>query len=269
MYIEPSALARRIRAHSLRMVHQAGASHIGSSLSIADLLAVLYGCILKIDPKAPGPQRDHFLLSKGHAAAALYATLAECGFFPIEELDSYCQDGSLLLGHSSHCVPGVEFSTGSLGHALPVPCGLALAAKRDRRPERVFALLSDGELDEGSNWEAALFAPHHRLDNLTVIVDFNKIQSFGAVRDVLNLDPIGDKFKACQWAVREIDGHDITQILSTLNSLPLETGKPSFILANTIKGKGISFMEGKLAWHYKSPTGEQLLTALEELGGGA
>jgi transketolase len=238
------------------MVYQAGASHIASCLSIADLLAILYGCILKVDPKAKGHQRDRFLLSKGHAAAALYATLAECGFFPIEDLDHYRQAGSLLLGHSSHCVRGVELSTGSLGHALPVACGLALAAKRDGRAERVFALLSDGELDEGSNWEAALFAPHHQLDNLTVIIDFNKIQSFGAVRDVLDLDPIGDKSKAFRWATREIDGHDLTQILSTLNSLPIETGKPSFILANTIKGKGVSFMEGKLVWHYKSPTAE-------------
>jgi transketolase len=248
------------------MVHRAGASHIASSLSIADLLAVLYGCILRVDPHTAGPQQDRFLLSKGHAAAALYATLAERGFFPTEDLDGYCQAGSALLGHSSHCVPGVELSTGSLGHALPVACGLALAAKRAALLNRVFVLLSDGELDEGSNWEAALFAPHHRLDNLTVLVDYNKIQSFGAVHDVLNLHSIGAKFQAFEWAVAEIDGHDINQILSTLNRLPLETGKPSLILAHTIKGKGVSFMEDKLAWHYKSPTADQLVAALDELG---
>ncbi|MDQ2100461.1 MAG: transketolase [Tychonema bourrellyi B0820] len=171
-------LASSIRSHTLKMVHRANASHIGSCLSMADLLAVLYGQILKIDPDNPNlPERDRFILSKGHATAILYAVLAERGFFPLEWLETYCQDGSLLTGHVSHEVPGVEVSTGSLGHGLPIGCGMALAAKRDGESHRVFVLLSDGELDEGSNWEAILFAGHHQLDNLVAIVDYNKIQN--------------------------------------------------------------------------------------------
>lgn len=260
-------LARAVRAHSLRMVHSANASHIGSCLSIADILAVLYGQVLRVDPEhLDWPDRDRFILSKGHAAAAVYAVLAECGFFPREWLGTYCQEGSQLAGHiTSHGVPGVEVSTGSLGHGLPIGCGMALAGKREGRPYRVFVLLSDGELDEGSNWEAILFAPQHHLDNLVAIVDYNKLQGFGAVPDVLDLAPLADKWRAFRWSVREIDGHDHSQIAQALGSVPFEQGKPSVIIAHTVKGKGVSFMENQLAWHYKSPNAEQLAQGLAEI----
>ena len=261
-------LVKVIRLHTLEMVHQANASHIGSCLSIADILAILYGQILNVDPDNPKlPERDRLILSKGHSAAILYATLAECGFFPKEWLETYCQDGSPLTGHVSHHVPGIEVSTGSLGHGLPIGCGMALAGKRDKQPYRVFVILSDGELDEGSNWEPILFAPQHQLDNLVVIVDYNKIQSFGTVKEVLNLEPLAEKWKAFRWAVREIDGHNHQQIQDTLKILPFETGKPSVIIAHTTKGKGVSFMENQLAWHYKSPNAQQLAQALAEVEG--
>jgi transketolase len=261
------AFAHDVRVRALQMVHRASASHIGSSLSMTDLLAVLYGGgILRVDPARPDwPERDRFVLSKGHAAAAGYATLAEAGFFPIEWLDTYCQDGSKLPGHLTRGVPGVELSTGSLGHGLPVGAGMALAARADGSPARVFVLLSDGELDEGSNWEAILFAAHHGLENLVAIVDYNKIQSFGSVADVMRLDPLAEKWRAFGWACREIDGHDHAAISDALSAVPHEPGKPTAIVAHTIKGKGVSFMEGQLAWHYKSPNDEQLAQALAEL----
>jgi transketolase len=261
-------LASQIRRSALYMVHKANASHIGTCLSVADILAVLYSGILRVDPARPDwPDRDRFILSKGHGCAALYAVLAERGFFPKEWLDTYCQDGAHLAGHiTHHNVPGVEVSTGSLGHGLPIGCGMALAGKHDNQPYRVFALLSDGECDEGSNWEAALFAPHHHLDNLIAIVDYNKIQSFGTVREVLDLEPLAQKWRAFGWAVREINGHDLEQIEDALKSVPFKIGRPSCIIAHTVKGKGVSFMENQLAWHYKSPNDEQLKRALTELG---
>ena len=261
-------LATQIRVHALRMIHRAQSSHIGTSLSATDLLAVLYTRVLRIDPSQPDrPDRDRFILSKGHGCAAVYAVLAERGFFPKEWLDTYYQDGSHLAGHITHYgVPGVEASTGSLGHGLSIGCGIALAGKRDGCSYRVFVLLSDGECDEGSTWEAALFAPHHRLDNLVAIVDYNKIQSFGTVKEVLDLDPLASKWQAFGWATREIDGHDFVQIENALLSVPFETGRPSCIIAHTVKGKGVSFMEGQLAWHYKAPNDEQLRQALAELG---
>jgi transketolase len=261
-------LARRIRALALQMVHKTNASHIGTCLSMADLLAVLYGKTLRVDPACPNwADRDRFILSKGHGAAILYAALVERGFFPKERLDTYYQDGSALAGHStSHGIPGIEVSTGSLGHGLPIGCGMALAGKRENKPYRVFVMLSDGELDEGSNWEAILFAPQHQLDNLIAIVDYNKIQSFGAVSEVMELAPLVDKWRVFRWATREIDGHDYAQIESALGDVPFESGKPSVIIAHTIKGKGVSFMENQLAWHYKSPNAEQLAQALAELG---
>jgi transketolase len=261
-------LARRIRAHVLRMLHRARGSHVGSCFSMTDLLAVLYGSVLRVDPARPDwEDRDRLLVSKGHAAAAVYATLAECGFFPIDWLDTYCADGSRLAGHvTHHGVPGVEVSSGSLGHGLSFACGMALAGKRDGRPYRTFVLLSDGECDEGSTWEAALFAPHHRLDNLVAVVDYNKIQSFGTVKEVLDLEPLADKWRAFGWAVREVDGHDLARVRDTLAAVPLEPGRPSAVIAHTVKGKGVSFMEDRLAWHYQSPTGEQLAQALRELG---
>lgn len=267
MTLDLANFALNLRAQTLKIVHQANASHIGSCLSIADILAVLYGQVLRLDPQDPkNPDRDRFILSKGHSAAILYATLAAQGFFPTEWLENYSQNGSLLLGHISHHVPGVEVSTGSLGHGLSIGTGIALAGHRTSKDYRVFVLLSDGELDEGSNWEPILFAPHHGLDNLVAIIDYNKIQSFGTVEEILNLDPLADKFKAFGWSVAEIDGHDLNEISNTLERIPFETGKPSVIIAHTIKGKGVSFMENQLAWHYKSPNLEQLAQALSEVG---
>lgn len=261
------ALARALRAHSLRMVHRANASHIGSCLSIADVLAVLYGDVLRVDASRPDwPDRDRFILSKGHAAVIVYAALAERGFFPLEWLETYGRDGSRLAGHLSHRgVPGVDVSTGSLGHGLSLGCGMALAARREGRPYRVFVILSDGECDEGAVWEAALFAPHHGLDNLVAIVDANAIQSFGSVADVLELEPLADKWRAFGWAVREIDGHDVGEIRAALGDSPFEPGRPTAIIARTVKGKGVSFMEGELAWHYRAPDAAQLEQALAGL----
>jgi len=237
---------------------------------MADILAVLYGGILRVRPDSPDwPDRDRLILSKGHGAAGIYAILAETGFFPLERLDTFCQDGGDLFGHATHHgVPGLDASTGSLGHGLSIACGMALAGKRDDRPYRVFALLSDGECDEGSTWEAALFAPHHQLDNLVAIVDYNKIQSLGRVEEVLELEPFADKWRAFRWTVREIDGHDFDQIEQALTHLPVQPGQPACIIAHTVKGKGVSFMEDKLAWHYQAPTAEELQKALAELDGG-
>ncbi len=265
--VDAKALASRIRAHALKMVHRARSSHIGGSLSMADLLAVLYASVLRVDPARPNwPDRDRFIISKGHAAAGTYAALAERGFFPVEWLDSFYQDGSHLAGHVTRDVPGVEVSTGSLGHGLSVGCGMALAGKHDSRGYRVFVLLSDGECDEGSTWEAVLFAPHHGLDNLIAIVDYNKIQSFGTTKEVLDLEPLAGKWQAFGWVAKEIDGHDFTQIENVLHSVPFEQGRPSCIVAHTVKGKGVSFMENQLAYHYNPPNDEQLRQALAELG---
>jgi len=259
--------ATRIRVEVLRMVHRARSSHVGSCLSIADLLAVLYSGVLCVNPDQPGwTDRDRFILSKGHAAAAIYAALAYKKFFPLEWLNTFCLDGSHLAGHITYGVPGVEVSTGSLGHGLSIGCGMAIAGKRDGRSYRVFVLLSDGECDEGSTWEAILFAPHHRLDNLIAIVDYNKIQSFGTVKEVLDLEPLAKKWETFGWATQEIDGHDFGQIGKALLSVPFVPGRPSCIIAHTVKGKGVSFMEGQLAWHYQAPNDEQLAQALKELG---
>jgi transketolase len=260
-------LARRIRTHCVLMTSRANASHIGSALSTADILAVLYGGVLRFDAARPDwPERDRFILSKGHACTALYAVLAEAGYFPVADLETFYQNGSPFAGHATHKnMPGVEVSTGSLGHGLPLATGMALAGKRDRRDFRVFCMLSDGECDEGSTWEAALFAPHHGLDNLTVIIDYNKIQSLGYVEDVIDLKPLGDKWSAFGWAVAQINGHDITAIERALNRLPFVPGKPSCVVAHTVKGKGVSFMEDKLLWHYRAPRGELLDQALAEL----
>jgi len=235
---------------------------------MAELLSVLYGRILRVDAARPDlPERDRFVLSKGHACAALYVTLAECGFFPREWLDDFYLDGSRLAGHVTHKgVPGVEVSTGALGHGLPIACGMALAAKRDKLNYRVFVLLSDGECDEGSTWEAALFAPHHRLDNLIAIVDYNKIQSLGNVKDVLDLEPLPAKWKSFGWSVREVDGHNVGEIEASLASVPFAPGRPSCVVAHTIKGKGVSFMEDNLLWHYRAPDEDELARALTELG---
>jgi transketolase len=260
-------LAMRIRRHVVQMTHRAKASHVGTSLSMADLLAVLYGAILHVDPSHfESPSRDRFVLSKGHGCAGLYAVLAERGFFPLARLAEFYQDGTSMAGHVTHSgIPGVEVSTGALGHGLSIACGMALAGRRDRRPYRVFALLSDGECDEGAIWEAALFAAHHRLDNLVAIVDYNKIQSLGAVKDVLDLEPLGQKWEAFGWAVREIDGHDIEEIFRILSAIPVAPGRPSCVVAHTVKGKGVSFMENQLLWHYRPPDASEVARALSEL----
>jgi transketolase len=260
-------LARRVRLHALRMTSLGGTSHIGSIFSMVDLLAVLYGRILRVDPRQPRwPDRDRFILSKGHAGAGVYAVLAERGFFDATMLDSHGQDGSILSGHVSHKgIPGVELSTGSLGHGLPVGTGMALAAHRAGKGHRVICLMSDGECDEGSNWEAILFAAHHRLSNLVAIVDYNKIQSLASVAVTLGLEPFADKWRAFGWAVREVDGHDHVAIASALERLPFEADRPNCLIAHTIKGKGVSFMENSVLWHYRTARGEEYDAAKAEL----
>jgi len=260
------ALARRIREHALRMTSTGGGSHIGAIYSCADILAVLYGGILRVDPKAPrSPERDRFVLSKGHAGAGLYATLAERGFFPVAKLETHYQDGSELSGHVSHKIPGVDLSTGSLGHGLSVAAGMAYAARLDRRPHRVFCLLGDGECDEGSVWEAILFAAHHGLDNLVAVVDYNRIQGIAPVSDVIRLAPFRDKWAAFGWNVREVDGHSHEALTEAFTQVPFLDGQPSCVLAHTIKGKGVSFMENTVLWHYRVPRGAEFALALAEL----
>jgi transketolase len=257
-------LAARIRKSALQMVYRSKSAHIGSALSAIDILAALYFKVLKIDPKKPlDPSRDRFLLSKGHGCTALYATLVERGFAGRKALDGFSMDGGTLWGHSTwKTMPGIEASTGSLGHGLPIGAGMALAGKLDKAGYRVFVLLGDGECNEGSVWEAALFAGHHHLDNLVAIIDYNKIQSFGSTKDVLDLEPFAAKWLAAKWAVREIDGHDFGEILGALTAAPFEPGKPSAIIAHTVKGKGVDFMENNLEWHYNSPDDKQLEKAL-------
>lgn len=260
-------LARRIREHCLRMTHRGCSGHVGSMLSIAELLAVLYTRVLDVDPAEPRkPDRDRFVLSKGHGGGAVYAVLAELGFFPADWLQGYYRDEGRLMGHISHHVPGVEFSTGSLGHGLPVACGMALAAKRANRPHRVFCMMSDGDCNEGSTWEAILFAAQHHLDNLIVVLDYNKVQALGFCRDVLDLEPLGDKLRACRWAYGDVDGHDVVAIDAALARLPFEPGRPSWLTAHTVKGKGVSFMENTVSCHYGSVNDAQLAQALEEIG---
>lgn len=264
---EMQEFARDIRRSALKMVHQSKASHIGSCLSCTDILAYLYGAWLRIDPENPAwCDRDRFILSKGHAAAAVYAALAHRKFFPLAWLDSYCCDDARLGGHITHTnTPGVEVSSGSLGHGLPIATGIALGAKRAGHMFRTVVLLSDGECNEGSNWEAFLLASMHNLDNLLVMIDYNKLQGYGRVNDVAPLEPLSDKLRAFNWAVKSIDGHDLSAIEAALSEVPFEPGRPSVIIAHTIKGKGVSFMEDSLEWHYKSPTSEQLTLALNEI----
>lgn len=263
-------LARQIRREVLRMTHRAKSSHVGTSFSMAELLAVLYHGVLRVDPTLPDwTERDRFILSKGHGCAGLYAVLAERGFFPHAWLETFYQDGGKLAGHvTHHGVPGVEVSSGALGHGLSLACGMSLAAKRDRADWRVFTLLSDGECDEGSIWEAAMFAGHHQLDNLIAIVDYNKIQSLGTVKAVLDLEPFAAKWRAFGWSVREIDGHNLSEIEAALSAVPYQPAKPNCVIAHTVKGKGVSFMENQLLWHYRSPDSEELRKALAELDEG-
>jgi transketolase len=273
MKVEPiappdtAALALRLRRHVVRMCGRGGSSHVGSCLSVADIIATLYGAVLRVDPIDPlWPGRDRFILSKGHAGACVYAVLAECGFFPIADLDRHYANGSHLSGHVSHKqVAGVEFSTGSLGHGLGIGAGMALQLRRMGDDQRVFVVLSDGECDEGSNWEAILFAAHHRLGNLCALVDYNKLQSLAPVAETIALEPFVDKWRAFGWAVERIDGHD-HDALKAAFARAAETDRPACIVADTIKGRGVSFMENQVLWHYRSPQGEELAAALRELG---
>ena len=260
-------LARRIRIHALKMANSGGGSHIGSAFSIADILAVLYNGILKYKPSEPKwGERDRFILSKGHAGAAVYAVLAESGFFPTSKLTSHYQDGSDLSGHVSHKnVPGVELSTGSLGHGLSVGVGMAKSGKLDKKIYKTFVLLSDGECDEGSVWEAAMFAAHHKLDNLIAIIDYNKLQSLDTTKNTLDLEPFKDKWESFGWNTTEINGHDHDQLQSFLLNIPPQKNSPTALICHTIKGKGVSFMENSVLWHYRCPKGEEFESALKEL----
>ena len=261
-------LALRIRRHAVRMTHYGKSSHIGAVLSIADILAVLYGRILDVKPDDPDwIDRDRFILSKGHAGAGVYAVLAEIGFFPVEDLRNHYANGSRFSGHVSHKgIPGVEISTGSLGHGLPIGVGMAYAATLDDRRHGIFILMSDGECDEGSNWEAILFAAHHKLSNLVAIVDYNKMQSLKSVAETLALEPFAEKWRAFGWKVLEVDGHDHYALTAAFETPPQMEEKPLCVIAHTTKGKGVSFMENSVLWHYRSPQGKEYLEAMKELG---
>lgn len=260
-------LALKIRRHAVLMTHKGKSSHVASVLSMADIMAVLYGQVLRKRPHEPRwPERDRFILSKGHAGAGVYAALAETGYFPVERLQGHCAPGSQLCGHVSHLgIPGVELSTGSLGHGLSVGAGMAYAAKVDNKSFRVFVVLSDGECDEGSNWEAILFAGHHRLAQLVAIVDYNKIQSLASVAETLGLEPFAAKWQAFGWQVKEVDGHDHEQLAAALDIRPVAGSPPTCVIAHTVKGKGVSFMENSVLWHYRSPQGDEFQAALAEL----
>ncbi len=246
-------LAWLIRRHSVEMAHYSHGSHIGAVLSVADITAVLYTDVLRFDPNCPYmPERDRFILSKGHAGSSVYAALAESGFFPVEELLTHYQNGSRLSGHVSHHVPGVDFSTGSLGHGLSAGIGMAYAAKKDKKDYHTYVIIGDGECDEGSVWEAALFANHYRLDNFTAIVDYNKMQSLDFCEKTIELLDLAGKWRAFGWNVIEINGHD-HEALKKAFATKFENGKPKVIIANTVKGYGIDFMENDILWHYRFP----------------
>lgn len=260
--------ARNVRRNVIKIATPVRSSHTGGSFSAADLLVALYFEILNIDPKKPNdPRRDIFIYSKGHSASALYAILVERGFASKDILKEYYIDGGRLSGHPiKNNMPGVEVSTGSLGHGLPTGVGMAIARKYDRSPARVFVMISDGECDEGSVWEAIMQAGFRKLDNLVVVVDYNKIQSLGTVEEVLSLEPFKEKWQSFNWAAREVDGHDLQEILNALKKVPFIKNRPSVLIAHTVKGKGVSFMENKLAWHYKSlDDPEDYKKALEEI----
>ena len=260
-------LAWLIRRHGIEMTHLSGGSHIASILSVADIIAVLYSDVLRYDPNNPKmAERDRFILSKGHAGAAIYAALAESGFFDPERLKTHYQNGRILSGHVSHKgVPGVEFSTGSLGHGLPVAVGMAQAAKMDGKAHRVYVVLGDGECDEGSVWEAALFANHFGLNNLVAIVDHNKMQSLDFCENTLKLAPFAEKWRSFGWNALQVNGHDHNALRKAFENAA-HSEKPTVIIADTVKGKGISFMEFDILWHYRFPhDGWEYDDALKEL----
>jgi transketolase len=262
--------SRELRAQIVRMLEKGGRGHVGSAFSLVEMLRVLYDEILRYDPRNPkSPTRDRFILSKGHGCLALYVLLAEKGFFPEAELWKFCKVDGILGGHPEYGkVPGIEASTGSLGHGLPIGVGLAINARYEKAKYRVFIVGSDGESNEGSVWEAALSAGKHRLSNLTLLIDYNKQQSYSTTYEVLDLDPFADKWRAFGFAVEEVDGHNVEQLRGALKRLPFEAEKPSAIICHTIKGKGISFVENNLNWHHKNKVSPEevksLLAELEE-----
>ncbi len=266
---DPRVLAWLIRRHGLEMTHLSRGSHIGAVFSLAEIIAVLYTRVLRVRPGEPKwPDRDRLILSKGHAGAAVYAALAERGFFPVEELRTHYADGSRLSGHVSHKgVPGVEFSTGSLGHGLGVGVGMALGAKLDGAPWRVFCVLGDGECDEGSVWEAALQARQYGLGRLVCVVDHNRMQSLDFCENTLALEPFADKWRAFGWRCLEVDGHDTEALERAFREAEdaQDSGVPTAVIALTTKGRGVSFMENDILWHYRTPQGEEYEAALREL----
>lgn len=258
-------LSVRMRQDVLRYILSAGAGHTGGSLSCVDILNVLYNRVLRVSPETFGsPDRDRYVQSKGHSVEALYVVLAHAGFFPIEQLETLCQYNSPFVGHPTRKTPGIEMNTGGLGHGLPICTGMAIGGQRSGAGYRVLTLMGDGELAEGSNWEAAMAAAHYKLDNLTAIIDHNSLQITGATRDVCSNEPLDEKFAAFGWAVVSIDGHDYGQLTDAL-SAPAEAGKPTCIIANTTKGRGVSFMEGDVAWHHGVPSQQQYDDAIAEL----
>jgi transketolase len=255
----------RLRKRTLEAIFHAGTGHTGGSLSCLDILNVLYNRILRVSPETrTDPNRDRYVQSKGHSVEALYTVLADRGFFPDAQLDTLCRYQSKFVGHPTRKIPGIEMNTGALGHGLPICVGLALAGKLDDAGYRVFTLLGDGELAEGSNWEAAMAAAHYKLDNLIAIIDHNTLQISGRTRDVCNSEPLDDKFRAFGWAVRIVNGHDISELTKALGG-PATPGKPTCVIANTIKGRGVSFMEDAVKWHHGVPTEQQFHQALSEL----
>ncbi|MGA2331144.1 MAG: transketolase [Syntrophales bacterium] len=265
---ELEALSLKIRGKIIEMSHKAQAAHLGSALSCVDVLVALYWHAMAIDPLKPHePQRDRFILSKGHAAMALFATLAARGFFPETLLDTFGAFGACLEEHPSpSCAPGVEAAAGSLGHGIGLGIGMALAGRLQQIPYRVFITVSDGECNEGSTWEAAMFASAHDLENLCVIVDFNKWQATGRSCEIMALEPLAEKWRAFGWSAYEVDGHDMGELTSCLKNVPDHRGKPVAVIAHTVKGKGVSFMEDDNNWHYRIPTQAEVVLAKKELG---
>jgi transketolase len=260
--------AQQIRKDIVRMLAEAGSGHPGGSLSSVEIVTALFFHVLRLKPEDPNwPDRDRFILSKGHAAPLLYAALAERGFFPREELLTLRKLGTRLQGHpAKEQLPGVEASTGSLGHGLSMGLGTALAAKLDQRDYRVYVLLGDGECEEGQVWEAAMAAAHYKADNLTAVLDYNGLQIDGPIEEVMSPLPFPDKWRAFGWAVRQVDGHDIPELIDALNWAAGVKGQPSIIIAKTVKGKGVSFMEDLAGWHGKAPDAKQAAQALDEIG---
>jgi transketolase len=257
--------AVHLRKSTLTAIYEAGAGHTGGSLSCLDILNTLYNRVLNVSPQSfSDPKRDRFVQSKGHSVEALYAVLADRGFFPEGDLKTICHYKSHYVGHPTRHIPGIEMNTGALGHGLPVAVGMALAGKMDAAPYRVFTLIGDGELAEGSNWEAAMAAAHYKLGNLTAILDHNTLQITGHTRDVMSNEPLEDKWRAFGWTVRTVSGHDYAALTRALSD-PSEGGRPTFVIANTVKGKGVSFMENVAKWHHGVPSDAELKQAMSDL----